>query len=414
MIAKDFLALLSRNISIAKKGQSDTSFGGMSIILLGDFHQFPPVARSIRDALYYPSDPQTSNITSQIGRAIFEEFRMVVELTEQKRVVDPVWHNFLQHLRQGKVEEDDLKMLRSLTTEECIRRHEDLSKDCWRNAVLVTPRHAVRTQWNDRCIRQMCKDNHRPILVSKAQDTCAGQTLTIKDQCILEAHRSKSRKGSHRDVKDLPHEIELAIGMKIMVTNNVETEIDLTNGARGEIVDIILHPDEPQLNMEESRINLKFLPVYILVKLGRTRARKLEGLEECVIPIEPTSTKYHINVLMEDRKKGRRTFERRQFPITAAYAFTDYRSQGQTLPYVFVDIATPPTGTLSLFNLYVALSRSSGRDTIRLLRDFDDKMLLKTHDKSLLNEDEFLNTQNKTTCDWYDKVVKNQSVAVHL
>ncbi|KAJ7777646.1 hypothetical protein DFH07DRAFT_731161 [Mycena maculata] len=48
-----------------------------------------------------------------------------------------------------------------------------------------------------------------------------------------------------------------------------------------------------------------------------------------------------------------------QFPLTGAYAFTDYCSQGQTLPFVFVDIVTPSTGGLSLFNLYVALSRSS-------------------------------------------------------
>ncbi|KAG1744829.1 hypothetical protein EDB19DRAFT_1576215, partial [Suillus lakei] len=36
----------------------------------------------------------------------------------------------------------------------------------------------------------------------------------------------------------------------------------------------------------------------------------------------------------------------------------------QTIPYVLVDIATPPTGGLNLFNLYVALSRSSGQSTI--------------------------------------------------
>ncbi|KAF8836900.1 hypothetical protein BDN67DRAFT_910225 [Paxillus ammoniavirescens] len=45
--------------------------------------------------------------------------------------------------------------------------------------------------------------------------------------------------------------------------------------------------------------------------------------------------------------------------MTAAYAFTDYQSQGQTIPYVLVDIATPPSGSLNLFNLYVALSHSS-------------------------------------------------------
>ncbi|KAI5981217.1 hypothetical protein EDD15DRAFT_2184130 [Pisolithus albus] len=56
--------------------------------------------------------------------------------------------------------------------------------------------------------------------------------------------------------------------------------------------------------------------------------------------------------------------------MTPAYAFTDYRAQGQTLPCVVVDIATPPSGGLNLFNLYMALSRSAGRSTIRLLRDF--------------------------------------------
>ncbi|KAL4077792.1 hypothetical protein J3A83DRAFT_4088028, partial [Scleroderma citrinum] len=47
----------------------------------------------------------------------------------------------------------------------------------------------------------------------------------------------------------------------------------------------------------------------------------------------------------------------------AAYAFTDYR----TLLYVIINIVTPPTGTLTLFNLYLVLSRSSGRLTIQLL-----------------------------------------------
>ncbi|KIM52990.1 hypothetical protein SCLCIDRAFT_1223254, partial [Scleroderma citrinum Foug A] len=45
-------------------------------------------------------------------------------------------------------------------------------------------------------------------------------------------------------------------------------------------------------------------------------------------------------------------WKHRQFPVTPAYAFMDYRSQGQTIPHVIVDIASPPTGGLSLFNLY--------------------------------------------------------------
>ncbi|KAJ7034053.1 hypothetical protein C8F04DRAFT_883853, partial [Mycena alexandri] len=54
-------------------------------------------------------------------------------------------------------------------------------------------------------------------------------------------------------------------------------------------------------------------------------------------------------------------------------------SQGQTLPYVIVDIGTPPTGGLSLF---VALSRSSG----------------------LLAEDNRLEELNKKTQEWWRKM----------
>jgi hypothetical protein len=98
MIVKDFLALLSRNISIGKNGNGNTSFGGVNVILLGDFHQFPPIARSKRDALYYPSNLEARNMSSQLGRAIFEEFTMTVELKEQKRVTDLIWLAFLRRL----------------------------------------------------------------------------------------------------------------------------------------------------------------------------------------------------------------------------------------------------------------------------------------------------------------------------
>ncbi|KZT03545.1 uncharacterized protein LAESUDRAFT_659453 [Laetiporus sulphureus 93-53] len=44
--------------------------------------------------------------------------------------------------------------------------------------------------------------------------------------------------------------------------------------------------------------------------------------------------------------------------MTPAYTFTDYWSQGQTITYIIVDITMPPGGSMSLFNLYVALSCS--------------------------------------------------------
>ncbi|KIL70018.1 hypothetical protein M378DRAFT_57267, partial [Amanita muscaria Koide BX008] len=112
------------------------------------------------------------------------------------------------------------------------------------------------------------------------------------------------------------------------------------------------------------------------------------------IPVEPAKNFMRIQVANNTGKTVNRNVQRRQFPITAAYAFTDYRSQGQTLPYVLVDLATPPFGSLSLFNLYVALSRSSGRASIQLLRDFDPKVFQQSHDLNLLAEDDRLERLN--------------------
>jgi ATP-dependent exoDNAse (exonuclease V) alpha subunit len=67
---------------------------------------------------------------------------------------------------------------------------------------------------------------------------------------------------------------------------------------------------------------------------------------------------------------------------------SDYRAQGQTIGHVLVDIATPPTGGLNLFNLYVALSRSSGREMIQLMRDFDQKHFQAAHTPELTREDD--------------------------
>ena len=51
---------------------------------------------------------------------------------------------------------------------------------------------------------------------------------------------------------------------------------------------------------------------------------------------------------------------------------------GQTISHSIID--TPPSGRLTPFSVpvYVALSRGRGRDNIRLLRDFNEK-LMKSH-----------------------------------
>ena len=154
-------------------------------------------------------------------------------------------------------------------------------------------------------LRKVCQENSRRIYVCSADDTYQGRPLNIKEKCLLESHRTK--KGSrNRVTKDLPYQVEIAIGMRVMVTDNVETDLDITNSTCGEIVGIVLHEDEP-LIAQGAVVKLRYLPAYILVKLSRTKASKLTGLDDCVIPVEPTSTTYQMTMTTKGGKKGPRT-----------------------------------------------------------------------------------------------------------
>ncbi|KAF8799801.1 hypothetical protein BYT27DRAFT_7067086, partial [Phlegmacium glaucopus] len=99
------------------------------------------------------------------------------------------------------------------------------------------------------------------------------------------------------------------------------------------------------------------------------------------IPISPSRFKFSVEV-----DGGKVKIERSQLAIVPGYAFTDYKAQGQTLEYVIVDIAKPPSGKLSPFGVYVALSRSRGRQMIQILRDFDAELFMHHPSEDLRQE----------------------------
>jgi hypothetical protein len=83
--------------------------------------------------------------------------------------------------------------------------------------------------------------------------------------------------------------------------------------------------------------------------------------------------------------------------------------QSVTIDYVIVDIAPTPQFNVTPFTAYVGLSRSRGRDTIRLLRDFDDKIVTWHPSEDLHMEDERLqsladDTEKRFETGFYDYV----------
>ncbi|KAF8587737.1 hypothetical protein K439DRAFT_1337340, partial [Ramaria rubella] len=93
---------------------------------------------------------------------------------------------------------------------------------------LVTPRHIVRMHWNAAMVRKHCKETKQTLFICQALDTINRRRLTSAEHYAMVTRKERKQKG--RDAKNgLPDKVELALGMKVMVTTNVNTDIDIAN-----------------------------------------------------------------------------------------------------------------------------------------------------------------------------------------
>jgi PIF1-like helicase len=238
MLSRTFFARFCRIISTAMENNEDEIFGGLNVILVGDFHQFPPVVARTSAPLYWPINSRSDSEDDIFGRKIFEEFTTVVQLKTQIRVQDAVWQDVLQHVRYGNCRQNHINIIRSLviTDPNCPLTNFDTSP--WKDARLVTPRHAVRNQWNSAAIRKHCAERHCRLYVSSAEETIGGRPVTNEEKIAIMTKKKGSKSEMERG--GLMKDVELAIGASVMVTLNIHTELDVANGVRGTIEGIVL------------------------------------------------------------------------------------------------------------------------------------------------------------------------------
>lgn len=334
-----------------------TVFGGLNIMLLGDFHQLPPVANSKWEL--YHSCPQDDSST--YGRKFFKQFDIVIKLDKQMRIIDAEWDAILKRACTGDCTSRDIEQLRKLVLSNLECDIPNFNAPPWNDAVLVTPRNGSRVYWNKQKLVQHCRATGHTHYVLYARDTTKGDVLTLQQQLVVASLKIE-------ETNNLPNKVELAVGMKVMVLMNIDTDSHLVNGSRGIVTDIVLDPREPVDIQVSSKVVLQYPPAAILFKPLFGGKKVLPGLPPGIIPIFPSRRSFTL-------KGGAKTvIDREQFSLTTAYTFTDYKAQGQTMESVIVDLAKPPSGKLTGFNAYVALSHGRGCVTIRLLRNFDEKL----------------------------------------
>jgi len=66
-----------------------------------------------------------------------------------------------------------------------------------------------------------------------AVDTVQGRQLTLEEKFAVAAKAKTGRGKNRHDRAGLADEVEVAVGMEVMVTFNESTDLDIANGARG-------------------------------------------------------------------------------------------------------------------------------------------------------------------------------------
>lgn len=113
-----------------------------------------------------------------------------------------------------------------------------------------------------------CLSNEQ-LFICPAMDSIQGWPLTLAEYFSL-ASKSQRGGGKQDEHDGLPDLVILSVGMNVKVMFNVETDLDLANGAWGKIVRIILNGHKSQFLSSELIIHLGLSPVYVVITMLST------------------------------------------------------------------------------------------------------------------------------------------------
>jgi ATP-dependent DNA helicase PIF1 len=289
--------------------QKNAPWGGIQLILCGDYFQLPPVVKGL------------SGESIVAGRFAFESPKWAdaklapVCLKRIERQTDSEFQTILNECRVGAPSARSIEILKS-------RQNLDWKSQQIRPTLLFSRNETVN-KINEENLAALKKELY----------TYTVTTLIVPpnpDAEIVDPYPTPEEieRCVHRLDNDAPYmtTLTLCVGAQIMLVTNLDVEAGLVNGSRGVIVDIRASDNVP------------------IVQFRR-------GVP---IPIEPKQ--------WVSNENSRVT--RNQIPLRVAYAITIHKSQGSTLDCALVDIGS---STFEYGQAYVALSRVRSLECLYIL-----------------------------------------------
>jgi hypothetical protein len=234
MIDLSALSIINTHCKIARSldRSSPHLFGGLPVvILMGDFHQFPPVKGQ---ALW----KHPRNDTEQDGKLIWDQFQQVIILHEQMRQAEDIpYRNLLSRARSGTLTSDDLSTLNSKAITSLTDPH-------LQTATVIVKLNSLRHVINRLQIERFARARHQNIIVFPAFHTrtrSSGPTpLQLRADDLLGLPEQGAK-------VPFPGLILYTLCMPTMVLTNICTPAGLVNGATGQTMGIAIDPEGESL-----------------------------------------------------------------------------------------------------------------------------------------------------------------------
>jgi len=317
------------DIRLQKIMNNDKPFGGISIMLIGDLMQLPPVKQKcIFDSVSY-------------NRELFK----LHELTEiVRQSTDPEFAEILNRLRENKYTDDDIEAIKLLA---------DTDTSDWpdRYVELYMYNHLVNRE-NANALNRLTENENVQLVEIRAKDSSkdvktGSCKVTVKEDTAISS------------TGNLPGRLKICVGAKVMLTLNVDIEDKLINGSLGTVRII----DRVRNSKPNGIIYVEFDDEKAGNKLKLNKYPKIRGL----VPIYPRTIEFsyrHNTSLIK--------IERKQFPLILAESMTVHKAQGSGFDYMLANLdQTSKSGKgkapINPGMVYTLLSRAKSRTRLKLL-----------------------------------------------
>ena len=367
-----FLELISCRLQQMKNNPKP--FGGVSVLLVGDFAQIPPsgtgralYAAAMKSVLEEKSDFATSE---QRGVDLFKQFSLTT-LVEQHRSKDSTHTDLIVKMGRGeKITMEDLNRFKKLT-------EEDARSEEWRAAPVLVLTNAERFDLTEERAVSFARDtgtvvvkwkkdikkwSNKPSLVFEEE---AGESPCLNDYFVVDAegYITHNHQTDRKVVNGAPvrmHSISLDSGPE-----TIDLYMKMEKAAPGEIIVL----SEPPRS-----VNVQMFPGD---KQAQDEAKKrgLPSLVEndLVIPILRGAGRSNIKDVWVSGGNG---FEVSKAKVASlhdvqlAFVMTFHKSQGKTMKKVIIVVPKRPREMhcrMSTEIFYVGISRVEMGDDVRLL-----------------------------------------------